>query len=211
MIKVAPSILSANILNLATEISVIEDAGADMLHIDIMDGHFVPNLTFGPAIVSALKNITKLTLDVHLMVNNPDNFIEMFALAGADIITFHYEASKNVIKTIDKVKKYGIKAGLSLMPETSVANVISYLYNLDLFLLMTVKPGFAGQSFISSQLEKISYSRQFLHDNCILQVDGGINPITAKQVIAAGANCLVSGSYIFGSTDYKQAISSIRF
>jgi ribulose-phosphate 3-epimerase len=212
-IKIAPSILSADFAKLGAEVKAITDAGADYIHIDVMDGNFVPNITIGSDVVKALRAHSSLPFDVHLMVNNPDNHIENFAKAGADIITIHAEATIHLDRTINNIKSFGKKAGVSLVPSTN-ENILDYVINeIDLILIMTVNPGFGGQKFLSSQLNKISNIRKKIDKigkKIDLEVDGGINNLTAAQVIEAGADLLVSGSYIFGSGDYKMAIDKLR-
>lgn len=212
-IKIAPSILSANFANLGQEVQDISKAGADYIHIDVMDGSFVPNITIGPDVVKAIRNSSDLTFDVHLMINNPDNHLENFALAGADIITVHSEATIHLHRTVQKIKSLGKKAGVSIVPSTN-ENVLDYiLEDVDLILVMTVNPGFGGQKFISSQLKKIeniSNKIAKLGKKIDLEVDGGINQETAKQVINCGANVLVAGSFIFGNSNYSDAIQKLR-
>ena len=209
-IIVSPSILSADFANLERDIKLVENAGADWLHIDVMDGHFVPNITIGIPVVKSLKKVTKLPLDVHLMIETPEIYSEKFIKAGADILTFHYEAMKNdteIIKLIEKIKSFGVKAGISIKPKTSPDVLLPFLDKVDLVLIMTVEPGFGGQKFISECADKISFIRQNAPQNLIIQVDGGINSETAKICIQNGANSLVAGSYIYGSKDARKAIS----
>lgn len=218
MIKIAPSILSADFANLQHEVTKLEKSGANMLHIDVMDGHFVPNLTFGPQIVKAIKPYCNLPFDVHLMVNNPENMIKDFAEAGADIITFHPEATTHIDRILTQIKSHNIKAGIALLPSTS-PDIINYIFDkIDLILVMTVNPGFAGQDFLHSQLPKIKYLKEKIelasHHNPkhkpILAIDGGINDVTAKLCIEAGADLLVSGSFIFKNSNYDQQIQLLR-
>lgn len=214
-IKIAPSILSADFAKLGEEIRLIDKAGADYVHIDVMDGHFVPNLTIGPCVVKALRSHSTLPFDTHLMIENPDLYIEEFANAGSDIITVHAEASIHLDRTVSLIKSFGKKAGVSIVPSTS-PDVLDYVINeLDLILVMTVNPGFGGQSFIESQLEKISIIRKKIKKTgkrIDLQVDGGINPETAKAAIKAGADVLVAGSATFkgGADCYAANIASLR-
>jgi ribulose-phosphate 3-epimerase len=213
MIKISPSILSADFSKLGEEIKIIEACGANYIHIDVMDGSFVPNITIGNEVVKSLRKISDLPFDVHLMINNPDNHIKAFAEAGSDIITIHAEATTHLDRSIELIKSFGKKAGISIVPSTN-ENVLDYvLENLDLVLVMTVNPGFGGQKFLSSQLRKIENIRnkiEKLGKNIELEVDGGINEKTCKSAINAGANVLVSGSYIFKSEDKKAAIESLR-
>lgn len=210
MIKISPSILSADFANLEKELKALEDAGADMIHIDVMDGHFVPNLTFGPPVIKALRKHTKLPFDVHLMIKSPEKYIKDYAEAGADIITIHPEATVHLDRTINEIKKCGIKAGLSLLPTTSVAPLEYTIDNIDLILVMTVNPGFGGQIFINNQLMKIEMIANIIKStDIILAVDGGINNQTAKLCIDAGADMLVSGSFIFNG-DYKKQINLLK-
>jgi len=213
MIKVAPSILSADFSQLANEISKIEKAGADWVHIDVMDGHFVPNLTFGPPVVAAIRKVTKLPFDVHLMVTNPQNLIEPFAKAGADIITVHAETAPHLHRLLQTIKEYGLKAGVSLNPSTPLAVVEEVLDDLDMILIMSVNPGYGGQKFIPGAIEKITRLKAKLDQRKLsvdIEVDGGINASTARQVIAAGATILVAGSAVYGAPDMTQAIKNIR-
>ena len=209
---ISPSILSADFANLERDIKRVEDDGADWIHVDVMDGHFVPNITIGVPVVKSLKKITKLTLDVHLMIENPDKYIEPFAKAGADILTFHYEAVREneIVELIKKIKSYGIKAGISIKPKTRPDVLLPYLDIVDMVLVMTVEPGFGGQSFMSDCAEKIKFIRQNAPKNLIIQVDGGINAQTGKICKDFGANSLVAGSYIYGADDIAQAINSLK-
>lgn len=211
-IIISPSILSADFANLENDIKRVEENGADWIHVDVMDGHFVPNITIGVPVVKSLKKITKLPLDIHLMIENPSKYIEPFAKAGADILTFHYEAvEKNEILTIIKnIKSFGIKAGISIKPKTNPDVLLPYLSDVDMVLVMTVEPGFGGQDFMPDCAEKIRYIRLNASKNIIIQVDGGINAQTGKICTELGANSLVAGSYIYGAKDIKLAISSLR-
>ena len=211
MVKIAPSILSADFANLQNEVIKLEKAGADMIHIDVMDGNFVPNLTLGAGIIKAIRNYTKLPFDVHLMVQNPDKMIPWFAEAGADIITVHAEACIHLDKTLSTIREYGLKAGVSLNPSTDEDCLKYVLDKLDLILIMTVNPGFGGQNFIESQLQKISKIKEMTEDKEILiEVDGGINPFTAAECTAAGADVLVAGTAVFAGGDYQKNINSLR-
>ena len=213
MVKIAPSILSADFSKLGEEIKDVERGGADWIHIDVMDGHFVPNITIGPLIVEAVRPITKLTLDVHLMIENPDQYIEAFAKAGADYITVHAEACTHLHRTIQLIKSYGVKAGVVLNPATSPSVLDYVLEDLDLVLLMTVNPGFGGQAFIPSVLDKIEKVRNMIDEKCLsvdIEIDGGVNPETARLCVERGATVLVAGSAIYNKEDRKQAIADIR-
>ncbi|MDQ0245637.1 ribulose-phosphate 3-epimerase [Bacillus fengqiuensis] len=213
MVKIAPSILSANFSKLAEEIQEVDAAGADYIHVDVMDGHFVPNLTFGALAVEAIRPVTTLPLDVHLMIENPDKYIPDFARAGADIITVHVEACPHLHRTIQLIKENGVKAGVALNPATPIDQVKHILEDLDLILLMTVNPGFGGQTFIRSVLPKIEQISQLIQIRQLsidVEVDGGINAETARQCVEAGANVLVAGSAIYNQANRKAAIQDIR-
>jgi ribulose-phosphate 3-epimerase len=213
MIKIAPSILSADFAKLGEEIHNIEKAGADYIHIDVMDGSFVPNITIGNEVVKSLRSKTPLPFDVHLMINNPDAHIKAFADSGADIITIHAEASIHLDRSLALIKSFNKKVGISLVPSTHEDSIDYILDKLDLILVMTVNPGFGGQKFLSSQLKKIENIRKKIEksgNKIELEVDGGINDQTSKIAIEAGADVLVSGSYIFGSGNYQQAITNLK-
>lgn len=207
-ILVAPSILAADFSSLESEIKKIEKAGADMVHIDVMDGHFVPNITIGPLVVRDIRKITKLPLDVHLMIEEPAKYIEEFRKAGSDIITLHAESKGDIRSMLSGIKSSGIKAGISIRPKSSMSMLHSYLADADMVLMMTVEPGFGGQKFMSEVVPKIRQLRS-IYDKDI-EVDGGINKETAREVIEAGANVLVAGTFVFGSKDVKQAIRDLR-
>ncbi len=211
-IIVSPSILSADFANLERDIKKVETNGADWLHIDVMDGHFVPNITIGIPVVKSIKAVTHLPLDVHLMIENPKKYIDDFANAGADIITFHYEAveKENIKDLISKIKSHKIKAGLSIKPKTTPEEIITYLNDLDLILVMTVEPGFGGQKFMPDCAEKIKVIKNYAPDNLIIQVDGGINAETSKICTQYGATSLVAGNYIYNATNLKEAIQSLK-
>lgn len=214
MVYVAPSILSADFARLGEEIRDVEQGGADFIHIDVMDGHFVPNLTIGPLVVEAVRPITELPLDVHLMIEAPDRYIPAFAKAGADILSVHVEACPHLHRTIQLIKEQGVKAGVVLNPHTPVQEIEHVLEDLDLVLLMTVNPGFGGQSFISSVLPKIRQVKEMAEQkglaDLLIEVDGGVNKNTARQCIEAGANLLVAGSAVYNEKDRKKAISDIK-
>ena len=209
-IIIAPSILSSDFANLESEIKKLERNGADWVHVDVMDGHFVPNLTIGAPVVKALRRVTNIPLDVHLMIESPEKYIKDFALAGSDIITFHYEASKNnVDDLIAMIRSYGKKVGLSIKPKTKVSEIEKYIKDVDLVLIMTVEPGFGGQKFMPDCAEKISEIKN-ISTQVIVEVDGGINIETASHCKKLGVDALVAGNYIFSSDNMKEAIASLR-
>ena len=213
MIKIAPSILSADFSNLAADIIKVEEAGCDLLHIDVMDGHFVPNITLGPPIIKSLKGKTTMPFDVHLMIENPDKYIRDFIDAGADIITVHSEACIHLHRTIQNIKALGAKAAVSLNPATSLTDIEYVLEDLDMVLIMTVNPGFGGQSFIPNMLTKIKKLKKMIDEknlNVDVQVDGGIGPNNIHLVTEAGANIIVAGSAIFNSKDIKATVAQMR-
>ncbi len=213
MIKIAPSLLAADFVNLKEQINIAETAGANWLHLDVMDGHFVPNITFGPLIVEAVKRVAGLPLDVHLMIENPDQYIKQFIEAGADIITVHAEATFHLNRTLNYIKDSGAKAGLALNPATPINVIENVINDLDLILAMSVNPGFGGQSFISQSIDKIQRITNLIKmtgNTILLEVDGGIDLITAPKVVRAGANVLVAGSAIFKAPDIARAIKGLK-
>lgn len=213
MVKIAPSILSADFSKLGEEIKDVEKGGADYIHVDVMDGHFVPNITIGPLIVEAIRPVTKLPLDVHLMIDNPDQYIEAFAKAGADYLTVHVEACRHLHRTIHFIKSFGVKAGVVLNPATPVESIQHVIKDVDMVLLMSVNPGFGGQSFIPEVLTKIKAIKKIIDENGLnveIEIDGGVNEETARQCIEAGATVLVAGSAIYNQKDREKAIAALK-
>lgn len=210
---IAPSILSADGGKLGEEILAVEQAGADWIHIDVMDGNFVPNITMGPSIISSLRKITKLPFDVHLMIENPDKYIESFYKAGADIITVHVEASNHLHRTVELIKGCDVKAGISLNPATPLEQIEEIIRYIDLLLIMSVNPGFGGQQFIGTSLAKIARAKKMLKDlphQPLLEVDGGVNLKNIGDIAQAGADVIVAGAAVFGSDDYRKTINSLK-
>lgn len=210
---IAPSILSADFSKLGDEIKSVEQAGADWIHIDVMDGHFVPNITFGPIAVKAAKAVTSLPLDVHLMIENPDQYIPDFVKAGSDLISVHVEACTHLNRTVQMIKESGLRAGVVLNPSTSLSSIEWTIEYVDFVVLMSVNPGFGGQAFTPNTLEKISALRKMIEEkelSTLIQVDGGVNETSIEKISLAGADAFVAGSAIFGSPNYKKTIDSFR-
>lgn len=213
MIKISPSVLASDFARLGQEAVAMELAGADLLHLDVMDGHFVPNISFGAPVIAGLRPVTSLVFDVHLMITNPLQYIDAFAKAGADIITFHVEADSDISATIDRIRSHGISPGLVLKPDTPAEAVFPYLEQLSMVLVMTVEPGFGGQSFMAHMCPKIAQLREEITRRGLavdIQVDGGIDMETAPLAVEAGANILVAGSSLFSATDYGSALTALR-
>ena len=213
MKKLAPSILSADFSRLGDEIKAVEEAGADYIHIDVMDGHFVPNITIGPLVVEAIKNVTKLPLDVHLMISNPDKYIKDFIKAGSNILSVHAETCPHLQRTINHIRELGIKPAVVLNPSTSLSTLEYILEEVDMVLLMTVNPGFGGQKFISSMIPKIKKLRKLIDEKHLpveLEVDGGINLDNISKVVNAGADVIVAGSAVFKSKDCKETVMQMK-
>ncbi len=212
-VQIAPSILSADFARLGDEIRAVEAAGADLIHVDVMDGRFVPNITIGPLVVKAVRPVTELPLDVHLMIAEPDRYLEAFAGAGADIITVHVEACTHLHRSIQAIKALGVKAGAVLNPATPLESIEYVLEDLDMVLIMSVNPGFGGQKFIPSALRKIARLREMIDGaglDVVIEVDGGVNVSTIRDVAAAGADICVAGSAVFNRPDYKEAVRELK-
>ena len=212
-VRIAPSVLSADFARLGDEVAMLEQAGADWIHVDVMDGRFVPNLTFGAKVIESVRKLTKLPLDVHLMITNADVFVDEFATAGADYLTVHVEACPHLHRTVQAIKERGVKAGVTLNPATSLHTIEEILPDVDLLLIMSVNPGFGGQTFIESCLRKVATARQMIDrsgSRALLEVDGGVKVDNAARILAAGADVLVAGSAIFCGTDYAATIAALR-
>jgi ribulose-phosphate 3-epimerase len=213
MIKLAPSILSADFANLERDIKVVENAGAEYLHIDVMDGHFVPNITLGAPVVKSLRKVSSMVFDVHLMISNPENYIADFAAAGADIITVHAEATNHLHRLIQMIKKEGVKAAVALNPATPLSVLDYVLEELDMILIMSVNPGFGGQKFIPSALDKVRMIRELISEMNLdidIEIDGGVGPDNIAEVVASGANVIVAGSAVFNSKDPAATIKTMK-
>jgi len=213
MVKIAPSILSANFSDLLSDIKKVEEAGVDYLHIDIMDGHFVPNISFGPLVLNSISGKTDLIKDVHLMIENPDFYIEEFVKAGADIIVVHKEACPHIHRTIQNIKSFGVKAGVSINPGTSLHEIEEIIEYVDMVLIMSVNHGFGGQSFIESSIDKIKRLKKIIDEkglNVDIEIDGGVKLDNVKSIVDAGANVIVAGSAIFKTEDYKLTVEKFR-
>ncbi|MBQ3054190.1 MAG: ribulose-phosphate 3-epimerase [Clostridia bacterium] len=210
MIKIAPSLLAADIANLESQIKMVENAGAEYLHLDIMDAHFVPNLSFGPCVIESIRKHSKMVYDVHLMMENPIDYIDPFAKAGADIITFHVEAKSNLDDCINKIHSHNIKAGIVIKPDTDVKEFEEYYDKVEMVLVMSVYPGFGGQKFMPEVLEKVTYIREKMGKDFDIEIDGGVGPANAEAIIKAGANVLVAGSAVFGAENPSEVIKAMK-
>ncbi|KGK88463.1 ribulose-phosphate 3-epimerase [Clostridium sp. HMP27] len=213
MINIAPSILSADFSKLGEEVKNIEAHGADIVHIDVMDGMFVPNITFGMPIIKSIRNVTKMPFDVHLMIEKPDRYIEDFVKAGADIITVHYEADKHIDRTINYIKSFGVKAAVALNPGTPVSNIKDLIPELDMVLIMSVNPGFGGQKYIkyaSNKIREVKELKDKFNPNLLIEVDGGVDVSNIREVVESGANVIVAGSAVFKNNDVEGNIKNLR-
>ena len=213
MIKIAPSILSADFSRLGEHIKQLEECGADMIHIDVMDGMFVPNISFGTPIIKSVRKITKLPFDVHLMIEDPSRYVEEFALAGADIITVHYETDRHIDRTINYIKSFGVKAGVALNPATPVALLKELISNLDMVLIMSVNPGFGGQKYIkycSNKIREVRDLADICNKDIMIQVDGGVDETNIHEVVSSGANVIVAGSAVFKNNEIEKNIKALR-
>jgi ribulose-phosphate 3-epimerase len=216
-VLVSPSLLSCDFANIQKEVEMVTAAGADFLHVDVMDGHFVKNITIGPPVVAAIKKVSKIPLDVHLMIEKPEKYVDAFIQAGSDILTIHVESTENPLEVLQTIRKQNVKPGITLRPGTDVQEIMSFLEHVDLVLIMTVEPGFGGQSFMADQLEKVKILNKEIKKRNLdihIEVDGGINDKTALQCREAGANVMVAGNYVFNRAktkeEYKKAMDSLR-
>jgi ribulose-phosphate 3-epimerase len=213
MIKIAPSVLSADFSKLGQQVQELDRCGADIIHLDVMDGSFVPNITFGPPIIKALRSYTKLAFDVHLMIDEPSRYIEDFVKAGADIITVHYEADKHIDRTINYIKSFGVKAGVALNPGTPVSCIKNLIKSLDMVLIMSVNPGFGGQKYIdysSEKIEEVKNLSLILNPELMIEVDGGIDASNIKDIVGCGANVIVAGSAVFKNNAIEENIRNLK-